>query len=271
MNKKLLLAIYLLSLIAYINCTCNCCDQCDEEEEEQPQGTCPALKKISSSFRGTGYATRYWDCCKPSCSWSNNAGWGKEARECDVRQNVLSDKNSKSLCDWGVSTTCLSQVPFTISGCDNLGFAFASVPGGSGAICGRCFALEFTGEGKYETRKNHKALAGKKLIVMASNIGYDVVGGQFDILIPGGGEGYFTGKCSQVLGNFQTTQYGGLLSDCENVEENEEDEEGGEESDEEDKEIDYKKFEKEDEPIQYKQYMFSCVGIGLKNVARIEL
>ena len=60
-------------------------------------------------------------------------------------------------------------------------------------------------------------------------------------------------------------------NESENVEENEEDEEGGEESDEEDKEIDYKKFEKEDEPIQYKQYMFSCVGIGLKNVARIEL
>jgi hypothetical protein len=217
MNKKLLLAIYLLSLIAYINCGCNCCDQCnDDEEEEQPQGTCPALKKISSSFRGTGWASRYWDCCKPSCSWSNNAGWGNEARECDVNQNVLSDKNSKSLCDWGVSTTCLSQAPFTLSGCDNLGFAFASVPGGSGAICGRCFALEFTGEGKYETRKNHKALAGKKLIVMASNIGYDVTGGQFDILIPGGGEGYYTGKCTKVLGNFQTTQYGGLLSDCEN-------------------------------------------------------
>ena len=32
-----------------------------------------------------------------------------------------------------------------------------------------------------------------------------------------------------------------------------------------------KKFEKDDEPIKYKQYMFSCVGIGLKNVARIEL
>ena len=51
---------------------------------------------------------------------------------------------------------------------------------------------------------------------MASNIGYDVSGGQFDILIPGGGEGYYTGKCTKVLGNFQTTQYGGLLSDCEN-------------------------------------------------------
>ena len=55
------------------------------------------------------------------------------------------------------------------------------------------------------------------------------------------------------------------------IEENEENEEGGEESDEEDKDIDLKKFEEDEQPIQYKQYMFSCVGIGLKNVARIEL
>ena len=60
-------------------------------------------------------------------------------------------------------------------------------------------------------------------------------------------------------------------NESEENEEIEDNEEGGEESDEEDKDIDIKKFEKEDEPIKYKQYMFSCVGIGLKNVARIEL
>ena len=60
-------------------------------------------------------------------------------------------------------------------------------------------------------------------------------------------------------------------NDDSNIEEENEDEEEGEESDEEDKEIDYKKYNKEDEPILYKQYMFSCVGIGLRNVARIEL
>ncbi len=217
MNKKLLVAIYLLGLIAYINCGCNCCDQCndDDEEVEQLSGSCPAIKK-KSGLSGYGWASRYWDCCKPSCSWSDNAGWGNEARECDVNQNVLSNKYARSLCEnGGESTTCLSQSPFTINGCDQLGFAFAAVPAGKG-VCGRCFALEFTGEGKYESRKNHKALLGKKLIVMASNIGYDVAGGQFDILIPGGGEGYYQGKCGNVLGNIGATQYGGLLSDCEN-------------------------------------------------------
>ena len=31
------------------------------------------------------------------------------------------------------------------------------------------------------------------------------------------------------------------------------------------------KFNQEELPMPYKQFMFSCVGIGLKNVARIEL
>ena len=53
---------------------------------------------------------------------------------------------------------------------------------------------------------------------MASNIGWDVTSGQFDILIPGGGEGYFTGKCQSTFGGnyLATEQYGGYLSDCEN-------------------------------------------------------
>ena len=217
MNKKLLLAIYLLSLAALINCDCNCCDQCGEEEEEVEQlsGSCPAIKK-KSGMSGSGWASRYWDCCKPSCSWSENAGWGNEARECDSNQNVLSNKSTQSICNGGSSTTCLSQIPFTIDGCDNVGFAYASVPAGTFQYCGKCFALEFNGYGKYETKKNHQALKGKKLLVMATNIGYDVSGGQFDIMIPGGGVGYFSQSCGNILGYNLGQQYGGLLSDCEN-------------------------------------------------------
>ena len=108
--------------------------------------------------------------------------------------------------------TCTSQIPFTIDGCSNLGFAFAAVPGYS-PMCGRCFLLTFTGTGKYETKANHEALKGKKLLVMASNIGYDVAGGQFDVMIPGGGVGIYNG-CANVWST-AGQQYGGLLSDCE--------------------------------------------------------
>ena len=163
------------------------------------------------SLCAQGYATRYWDCCKPSCSWTENAGAGNEAKQCDRSMNPLSDYDAKSMCDGGPATTCLSQIPW---GSGNTGYAFAATPGGSGD-CGKCYKLTFTGQGKYETTGNHKALAGKTLIVMASNIGYDVAGGQFDIMIPGGGVGLFNG-CNEILGGASSgAQYGGLLTDCE--------------------------------------------------------
>ena len=216
--NKFILALYLLSLAQLVASKCDCCDQCGtaaEEPVEQLSGSCPALVKRSGGMSGSGFASRYWDCCKPSCSWSNNAGAGNEARQCDAQMNIISNPNESSMCDGGRSTTCLSQIPFTIKGCDNLGFAFGAVPGAGPNVCGRCFLLSFTGQGKYETKLNHQKLAQKKLVVMASNIGYDVAGGQFDIMIPGGGVGLFNG-CANILGNNMGAQYGGLLSDCEN-------------------------------------------------------
>ncbi len=218
--NKFLLAIYLFSLAGLVTSKCDCCDECgdnnqQEEEVIQPEGSCPALKKINSGFQGRGHATRYWDCCKPSCSWSENAGHGNECRECDANQNIIYNHSTKSVCDGGSSSTCLSQIPFTIKGCDNMGFAFAAVPGGSPGFCGRCFLLKFDGNGKYETKLNHQKLLGKQLVVMASNIGYDVSGGQFDVMIPGGGVGIFNG-CANILGYNNGAQYGGFLTDCEN-------------------------------------------------------
>ena len=56
---------------------------------------------------------------------------------------------------------------------------------------------------------------------------------------------------------------------------NEDDEEEEEKDDDEDEESENHslkdKFNQDELPIPYKQFMFSCVGIGLKNVARIEL
>ena len=95
-----------------------------------------------------------------------------------------------------------------------MGFAFAAVNGNSES-CGKCYELTFTGEGKYETKANHRALKGKKLIIMSTNIGWDVEGGgQFDIMIPGGGVGNFNGTQGYGWTDLGANR-GGLLTDCE--------------------------------------------------------
>ena len=106
------------------------------------------------------YLYRYWDCCKSSCAKSEFEGTGKEPRICYVNMTILNDIKAKSVCDGddGIATTCLSQIPFTINGCENIGFGFASVPGAGKDICGRCFLLEFTGKARDVTRKSHELL-----------------------------------------------------------------------------------------------------------------
>lgn len=161
-----------------------------------------------------GWATRYWDCCMPHCAQPAHGG---TARTCSANggKTVIDNNSTKNICqEGGQGATCTSQIPIIVS--EKLAYAFAATPGNDNT-CGKCFALTFTGEGKYETKENHKKLKGKTLVVMASNIGYDVAGGQFDVMIPGGGFGAFNG-CAQMGWNIpsNTTTYGGFLSDCEN-------------------------------------------------------
>ena len=178
-------------------------------------GGCPKIT-VKGGASGSGFASRYWDCCMPSCAWNENSG-GNPTKACDAKGKNVIGNGSGSVCSGGGGATCTSQIPFTVDGCEEYGFAFAAVPASNGGQCGKCFQLTFTGEGHYNsTNPNTKRLKskGKKLIVMATNIGGDVQQGQFDILIPGGGVGMFNG-CSQMGWGNQGQQYGGLLSDCE--------------------------------------------------------
>ena len=156
---------------------------------------CPEIKILSNEVK-TGYATRYWDCCKPHCSWPGNAGSAGVSSFCDFSQNKLFEGDSA--CDDGPATTCLSQIPFTIDGCE-YGFLFAAAPGSAGNTCGKCYKLDLD--------------IGKTLIVMATNIGWDVQGGQFNLMIPGGGVGLDNG-CKTWDSSLMGATYGGLLSEC---------------------------------------------------------
>ena len=175
-------------------------------------GQCPTIKTKGNG--GTGWATRYWDCCKPHCSWPEHSG-GNFSKQCTNKgKSANTNWGDGSICSGGSQMTCTSQIPFTIDGCTEMAFAFAAVPAANGGSCGKCFQLTFTGTGKYSNDANIKRLKGKKLIIMATNVGGDVQQGQFDIMIPGGGVGMFNG-CNGMGWGSQGAQYGGLLSDCE--------------------------------------------------------
>ena len=154
---------------------------------DNPNASAEEAKYLNAGAGGQqGFATRYWDCCMPHCSWPEHGG---AAKTCDAKGKTPIGNTNGSICSGGQGSTCTSQIPIIVS--DKLAYAFAATPGND-ATCGKCFALTFTGTGKYETKANHQALK------------------------PGGGFGAFNG-CSQMGWNIpqNTTTYGGLLSDCE--------------------------------------------------------
>lgn len=163
----------------------------------------------------SGWASRYWDCCKQSCGWANNAG-GNPVKSCDASGNNKVNADTQSACSGGSSTTCNSFVPEVYSSAVSFGFVASHV---QGAACGKCYQLQFTGSSHNGgADPGSQALKDKVMIVMSTNIGGDVSAGQMDLLIPGGGTGAFYG-CGSAWGVQQGSselgaQYGGLRSGC---------------------------------------------------------
>jgi hypothetical protein len=171
------------------------------------------------------WMSRYWDGCKPSCSWVENAtaSGATPCKECDKSDKMLPAPTGTvgqavSSCEGGTSYTCWDMVPFVDTEDPNLAYAFAATPGILNS-CGKCFELKFDGgrDGPWTPYGTHKAIQGKTLIVLSSNIGYDVNSHQFDVLVPGGGVGAYNSFSDQIgvdaarLGQ----NHGGLLADCE--------------------------------------------------------
>lgn len=185
---------------------------CDPNLTPAPTATPrPAPTQGSGSL---GYATRFWDCCKPHCSWTANVPSGMAPLQtCTVNgTSVNPDPEAVSSCEGGSSFVCYKFIPFAVS--DDLSYGFAATQ--SGDVCGKCYEIQFTGHGKYSDTPGAVALVGKRMIVMAVNIGYDVGGGQFDLLVPGGGVGAFNGCSTQwgIPNSELGAQYGGLLTAC---------------------------------------------------------
>ncbi|MBN2528150.1 MAG: hypothetical protein JXR76_17290 [Deltaproteobacteria bacterium] len=152
----------------------------------------------------SGYASRYWDCCKPHCGWQANVPPRMHpVSSCSSDNESWEDNYTiQSSCDGGDAHTCFGLVPFAVSNALSYGFAATS----EGDVCGRCYQLDFT-SGR---------VAGKRMVVQAINLGYDVAGNQFDLLIPGGGLGLKNACANQwnVLPRQLGEQYGGFLKSC---------------------------------------------------------
>jgi Glycosyl hydrolase family 45 len=161
----------------------------------------------------SGFATRYWDCCKPSCGWTGNSN--PPVPSCSKDGQTRVNANTTSACDNGdpnASFECYDFSPWFDSS-TNMAYGFAAY---NGAGCGTCYELQFTGTGQYNSSDPGSVrLRGQQMIVQVINIG-NIAAGQFDLLIPGGGVGDMTKGCTAQWGagtDFGAT-YGGLLAEC---------------------------------------------------------
>ncbi|KAG1233273.1 hypothetical protein G6F68_001500 [Rhizopus microsporus] len=142
---------------------------------------------VSGGASGSAQATRYWDCCKPSCSWNGKAKVSSPVRSCAKNGVTLIGDNVQSGCAGGDAYVCNNNQPWVVN--DNLsyGFVAASISGGGeGRWCCSCFEFTFTST----------AAKGKKMVVQITNTGNDPgteTGTHFDLLMPGGGVGQFNG------------------------------------------------------------------------------
>jgi hypothetical protein len=153
-----------------------------------------------------GYATRYWDCCKPSCSWTT------AVPSCSQDGLTrITNRNATSGCDSGGSAfECYDLSPWYDAG-TNMSYGFAAY---NGASCGTCFQLQFTGGTNGGVAAGAAAIKGQQMIVQVINIG-GLQSGQFDLLIPGGGVGQMTAGCTAQWGSVDLgATYGGLMSSC---------------------------------------------------------
>ncbi|KAG8951827.1 hypothetical protein FRC04_005519 [Tulasnella sp. 424] len=154
---------------------------------------------------GTGVTTRYWDCCKTSCAWTGKASVNQPVKTCDKNNNPLSDPSITSGCDGGTAFACANDSPWAVNDQLAYGFAAVNLSGQTESTwCCSCYQLTFTSG----------PVAGKTMIVQATNTGGDVGGSQFDIMIPGGGVGAFPQGCINQYGSTSGwgQQYGGVSS-----------------------------------------------------------
>lgn len=187
------------------------------------------------NYTGEAITTRFWDCCKPSCSWNGKADFSQPVLSCTA-DDKPADVAAGTGCNGGTAFQCSNQQPWKIN--DTLSYGYAGVyitpdiTHGSveSAWCCACYQLDFTSE----------PLVGKSMIVQASNTAYDVTTAnrfslavsickhiglpKLSLQVPGGNTSS-TNACAQQYGVSQSVfgaNMAGVSSkdDCQNLPEN---------------------------------------------------
>jgi hypothetical protein len=169
----------------------------------------PTLPPIQGG--SNGWASRYWDCCKPHCGWTANVPGGKPLSACDTNnQSLGGNYDARNGCEsGGQAFMCYSYAPWAVS--DTVSYGFAAF---NGAACGTCYQIQFTGDSHNGGGDSGAAgIKDKQMVVQIINIG-GIEANQFDLLIPGGGVGAMNGCSTQWPGAPLGSQYGGYLSEC---------------------------------------------------------
>lgn len=156
-----------------------------------------------------GVTTRYWDCCKASCSWSGKASVTNPVETCAANGVTTVEADTTSACggggDPGIAYMCNNQQPYVINSSLSFGFAAAYLSGESESdwCCG-CYELTFTSS----------PVTNQIEVVQVTNTGADLGNNQFDLQIPGGGVGIYNGCTSQwgAPSEGWGAQYGGVSS-----------------------------------------------------------
>lgn len=115
---------------------------------------------------GQAITERYFDCCKPDCSWPARAPFSQPVQTCDRNNEPLSKFNGGSSCGYGLAYPCYDQVPWAFN--DTFSYGFAGVylmKKLRDAWCCACYEITFTsGDVK-----------GKKMVVQTHNSGFDLL------------------------------------------------------------------------------------------------
>jgi hypothetical protein len=80
-----------------------------------------------------GKSTRYWDCCKPSCSWVGKAAYRTNPVKTCKKDGRTIERNlgAQSGCGGGPAFMCASQQPWAVNDRLAYGFAAAKIRGKS--------------------------------------------------------------------------------------------------------------------------------------------